>query len=46
MRKAIIVPDLAYTSRKGNGKTGGHQQLKAKLKYLQYVRQEARLSKG
>jgi hypothetical protein len=36
MRKAIIVPDLAYTSRKGNGKTGGHQQLKAKLKYLQF----------
>ncbi len=36
MSKAIIVPDLAYTSRKGSGKSTGYRHLKARLKYLQY----------
>ena len=38
MSKAIIVPDLAYTShtgRRGNGSSGG-KELLATLKYLQY----------
>jgi hypothetical protein len=38
MRKAIVVPDLAFTSRQGqdSGKPTGYRRLKAKLKYLQY----------
>lgn len=38
MSKAIIVPDLAYTSRTGRrgGKSNGYKELKAKLKYFTY----------
>ncbi len=38
MNKAIIVPDLAYTSRKGRRGEGsnGYKEMLAKLKYLQY----------
>lgn len=36
--KAIIVPDLAFTTHKGRrgGKSSGYKELKAQLKYLQY----------
>ena len=38
MSKASIVPDLAYTSRKGRrgSQSSGYKELKAVLKYLQY----------
>lgn len=38
MSKAIIVPDLAYTSRVGRrgGSSNGYKELLAKTKYLQY----------
>jgi hypothetical protein len=38
MSKAIIVPDLAYTSRVGSrgGGSNGMKELVAKMKYLQY----------
>ncbi|MEP7288637.1 MAG: hypothetical protein ABI947_23025 [Chloroflexota bacterium] len=38
MSKAIIVPDLAYTSRAGRrgGRSNGYKELLAKTKYLQY----------
>lgn len=38
MSKAVIVPDLAFTSRKGRrgGRSSGYKELKAVLKYLQY----------
>lgn len=38
MSKAIIVPDLAYTSRAGRrgGRSTGYKELLAKTKYLQY----------
>ena len=36
--KAIIVPDLAYTSHKGRrgGSSNGYKEMSARLKYLQY----------
>lgn len=36
--KAIIVPDLAFTSHKGRrgGKSSGYKELKAQLKYFQF----------
>jgi hypothetical protein len=36
--KAIIVPDLAFTSHKGRrgGKSNGYKELKGQLKYFQY----------
>src|SRR6266852_9094172 len=36
--KAIIIPDLAFTSHKGRrgGKSNGYKELKARLKYFQY----------
>jgi len=36
--KAIIIPDLAYTSHKGSrgGNSNGYKELSAKLKYVQY----------
>jgi hypothetical protein len=46
MSKAIIVVDFAYKGPKRTGRGTGRQGLKATLKYLQYVRQEARGSKG
>ena len=38
MSKAIIVPDLAYTSHKGRrgGSSNGYKEMSAKLKYFQY----------
>jgi hypothetical protein len=38
MGKAIIIPDLAYTSRVGRrgGNSNGYKELVAKLKYAQY----------
>src|SRR5437773_2397076 len=36
MSKAIIVPDLAFTSRQGKPGSNGHKELRARLKYLQY----------
>ncbi len=38
MTKALIVPDLAYTSRAGRrgGRSNGYKELTAKLKYYQY----------
>jgi hypothetical protein len=38
MSKAIIVPDLSFTSHKGRraGKSNGYKELKARLKYFQY----------
>lgn len=38
MSKAIIVPDLAYTSRVGRrgGRSSGYKELLARTKYLQY----------
>ena len=38
MSKAIIIPDLAYTSRAGRrgGSSNGYKELTAKLKYAQY----------
>jgi hypothetical protein len=46
MSKPIIIPDWAYKGHKRAGRGTGRQGLKATLKYLQYVRQEARRSKG
>ena len=46
MTKTIIIPDFKYKSPKRRGRGTGHQGVQATLKYLQYVRQEARVSKG
>jgi hypothetical protein len=44
--KAIIVADLKYKSPKRRGRGTGHKGLHSTLKYVQYVRQEARVSQG
>ncbi|GAB4523769.1 MAG: hypothetical protein OHK0046_37780 [Anaerolineae bacterium] len=46
MSKAIIVVDFAYKGTKRKGHGTGRKGLSSTLKYLQYVRQEARGSKG